>query len=37
MKKIMLMVMVALSFIASAQQTKGDLPMPQCQPCPSVR
>ena len=36
MKKLVLVALVAFSFLASARTTRIDMPFPQCNPCPFV-
>jgi hypothetical protein len=37
MKKLMLLVLVAFSFLASANATRSQGPLPQCNPCDWAR
>jgi len=37
MKKLILLTLVAFSFLATARPSKIDLPLPRCNPCPFVR
>jgi hypothetical protein len=37
MKKLIVLSIMALSFLAAANNNKADLPAPQCDPCPWVR
>jgi hypothetical protein len=36
MKKLVLLALVAFSFLASARTTRVDVPLPTCNPCPYV-
>ena len=37
MKKVVLLALAALSFLATARTSKIEVPIPQCNPCPWVR
>ena len=37
MKKIMLLALLALSFLATGRTVKSEIPLPGCDPCPFVR
>ncbi len=37
MKKLVLIALVAFSFLATARTSKIDVPFPSCDPCPFVR
>jgi hypothetical protein len=37
MKKLVLIALIAVSFMAAKPANKVDTPMPQCDPCPFVR
>jgi hypothetical protein len=37
MKKLVMLALIAFSFLATARTTRIDLPVPQCDPCPFVR
>jgi hypothetical protein len=37
MKKLILLALVAFSFLATARPSKIEMPLPSCNPCPFVR
>jgi len=37
MKKVILLALIAFSFLAARPVNKADAPWPQCDPCPWVR
>ena len=37
MKKLMVLALMAFSFLAVARTTQIEAPMPECNPCPWVR
>jgi len=37
MKKLILLTLVAFSFLATARSSRIDAPLPRCNPCPFVR
>ena len=37
MRKLVLLALVAFSFLASARTSKIDVPWPECDPCPFVK
>jgi hypothetical protein len=37
MKKLVILTLAVFSILATAKNTKNDLPTPQCDPCPWVR
>lgn len=36
MKKLVLLALVAFTFLATARTTRIDIPLPQCDPCPWI-